>query len=74
MYQFDVNLHNIITRPIRVCADCGSDDLMFQAFVQQTFTREWEVDELIDSGYANCSNCNDEVGTITKKEYSLSKG
>ena len=57
-----------------VCADCGSDDLMFQAWVRQISTREWETDELIDSGYANCSNCNDEVGTITKKEYSLSKG
>ena len=69
MYQFDVNLNNIITRPIRVCADCGSDQLMFQAWVSQTFTREWDVDELIDVGYASCSNCNDEVGTITKADW-----
>lgn len=43
------------------CRDCGSTNLMFQAWVYQNDNRKFVVDEIIDISYANCSDCNTEV-------------
>ena len=43
------------------CCDCGSTNLMFQAWVNQNKKREFVVDEIIDIGFANCLDCNLEV-------------
>ena len=57
------------------CSDCGSTNLMFQAWVFQNDDNEFVIDELIDVSYASCSDCNEEVRVdiLDKKEIKMKK-
>ena len=45
IYEFDINLKAILDLPKLVCVECGSDNLMFQAWVYQDHVRNFIYDE-----------------------------